>query len=433
MNDRQFSTAGAWLRLTAAFALVVGLPSGAGAAPSAPAIPLTTPPGVTIHNQMPQPPGLPLEVLIKSPLRFGDAQGHTAYFYAGDTTPGRSHCVDQCAEQFPPVLVPAGAQPIADWSVVDRPDGARQWAYQGKPLYTSKLDAKWGEAKAQAAPDKQWSVAKPVGTEGMVLPSAIAVQEATQAPGIILVSAQGRTLYAYSGDIAKDVLPCTVQGSCVERFVPMSAPQAAQPPKGEFGLTNRPDGVRQWTFRTVPLYLYEGDREPGDVNGKDVDPRYQPALLAQHFLPNEVRLRPEPRFGGLLTTAQGSTLYVRDTIRYPAGGSHHAKGGAPGLVATGLQIGTAACFDEGPECERDYKPLLAPADAQAQGYWTLMTRPDGGRQWAYQGYALYTFAGDKQAGDILGNRRYRTIVNANTTDLAPAQYARGLYWRVAWP
>lgn len=432
MRSRIFSIA-AIARLATTFACAISLPAVADQAPGRPAIPLTAPPGVTLHNQIPQPPGLPLEVLIKSPVRFGDSRGHTAYFYAGDTTPGKSQCVDQCAEQFPPVLVPAGAQPIDNWSVVDRPDGAKQWAYRGKPLYTSQLDAKWGEAKAQASPDKQWSVAKPVMGDGMALPSAIAVQEATQAPGIILVNAQGRTLYAFTGEISKDALPCVAAGSCVERFVPMSAPQAAQAPKGEFGLVNRPDGVRQWTFRGVPLYLYEGDREPGDVNGKDVDPRFQPTLLTQHFLPQDVRLRPEPRFGGLLTTAQGGTLYVRDTIRYPAGGSHHAKGGAPGLVAVGLQIGTAACFDEGAECERDYKPLLAPSGAQAQGYWTLMPLADGTSQWAYQGYAVYTFAGDKQAGDILGNRRYHTIVNASTTNLAPAQYARGLYWRVAWP
>ena len=394
---------------------------------------LSTPAGVTLHNQMPQPPGLPLEVLIKSPLRFGDAEGRTAYFYAGDTTPGKSQCVDQCAEQFPALPVPAGAQPVADWSIVDRPDGGKQWAYRGKPLYTSKLDTKWGEAKGQAAPDKQWSIAKPSVGEGQALPSAIGIQEATQAPGVILVTAQGRTLYAYSGESGKDALACTAKGTCIERFVPMTAPQAAQAPKGEFSLVNRPDGVRQWAFRSVPLYLYEGDREPGDVNGKGIDPRFQPAMLLQHFVPAEVRQQAEPRFGGLLTTAQGNTLYVRDTIRYPAGGSHHAKGGSPGLVATGLAIGTAACFDEGPECDRDYKPLVAPAGAIAQGYWTVMTRPDGIRQWAYQGYALYTFAGDKQAGDIIGNRRYRTIVNASTTDLAPAQYARGLYWRVAWP
>ena len=59
-----------------------------------------------------------------------------------------------------------------------------------------------------------------------------------------------------------------------------------------------------------------------------------------------------------------------------------------------------------PSCTHDWPPALAGASDKPVGKWTIIVRKDGGRQWAYDGSALYTSALDQQAGDVLGGRRY---------------------------
>src|SRR5579862_6514934 len=54
-------------------------------------------------------------------------------------------------------------------------------------------------------------------------------------------------------------------------------------------------------------------------------------------------------------------------------------------------VGQATCTDD---CARGFTPFLAERGARAYGDWTLITRPDHGRQWAYQGKALYRYTGE---------------------------------------
>ncbi|MEX8494277.1 hypothetical protein [Sphaerotilus sp.] len=82
--------------------------------------------------------------------------------------------------------------------------------------------------------------------------------------------------------------------------------------------------------------------------------------------------------GGMLTDAAGMTLYTFD------------KDAA----------GRSAC--NGP-CTKNWPPLMAPADAKAQGDYSVVTRDDGTRQWAYKGHPLYTWAKDMKAGDTTGD------------------------------
>jgi predicted lipoprotein with Yx(FWY)xxD motif len=61
-------------------------------------------------------------------------EGRTVYTLDRDS-PGASSCYGDCAEEWPPVMAGADAQPFGKMSVVTRTDGTRQWAYDGKPLY----------------------------------------------------------------------------------------------------------------------------------------------------------------------------------------------------------------------------------------------------------------------------------------------------------
>jgi predicted lipoprotein with Yx(FWY)xxD motif len=48
---------------------------------------------------------------------------------------GKSACVGPCVESWPPLLADGSAKPSGDWSLINRADGGRQWAFKGKPAY----------------------------------------------------------------------------------------------------------------------------------------------------------------------------------------------------------------------------------------------------------------------------------------------------------
>lgn len=87
-----------------------------------------------------------------------NAAGMTVYTFDKDTAnSGKSACNGPCAEAWPPV--PASARVAAPYSVVTRDDGAKQLAYQGKPLYLFKKDAKPGDRAGDNFKDI-WHVVK---------------------------------------------------------------------------------------------------------------------------------------------------------------------------------------------------------------------------------------------------------------------------------
>jgi predicted lipoprotein with Yx(FWY)xxD motif len=62
--------------------------------------------------------------------------------------------------------------------------------------------------------------------------------------------------------------------------------------------------------------------------------------------------------------------------------------------------GQSACTGQ---CAVNWPPLVAAADAQPTGDWTIVTRSDGTRQWAHLGRPLYTFVKDSKAGERSGD------------------------------
>ena len=84
--------------------------------------------------------------------------------------------------------------------------------------------------------------------------------------------------------------------------------------------------------------------------------------------------------GGVLVDAKGMTLYEFD--KDPAGS------------------GKSMCVAQ---CAKNWPPLAAPADAKPMGEYTVITRADGMKQWAYKGKPLYTWVKDTKPGDMTGN------------------------------
>ena len=88
-----------------------------------------------------------------------DSKGMTLYVFDKDTG-GKSTCNGPCATNWPPLMAGADAKPGGKYTVVTRDDGGKQWAYDGKPLYTWAKDAKPGDTTGDGV-NNVWHVAKP--------------------------------------------------------------------------------------------------------------------------------------------------------------------------------------------------------------------------------------------------------------------------------
>lgn len=82
--------------------------------------------------------------------------------------------------------------------------------------------------------------------------------------------------------------------------------------------------------------------------------------------------------GKALVDPKGMTLYVFDK---DAAGKSNCSG----------------------QCATNWPPLAAAADAKASGDWTVMTRDDGSKQWAYKGKPVYGWVKDSKPGDTTGD------------------------------
>lgn len=75
-----------------------------------------------------------------------DTKGMTLYIWDKDAV-GVSNCYDQCAVNWPPVLVPADTAVTGDFTLVERKDKTdmKIVAYKGWPLYLWIKDTKPGD------------------------------------------------------------------------------------------------------------------------------------------------------------------------------------------------------------------------------------------------------------------------------------------------
>jgi len=82
--------------------------------------------------------------------------------------------------------------------------------------------------------------------------------------------------------------------------------------------------------------------------------------------------------GKALVNAKGMTLYTFDR---DAAGKSSCNG----------------------QCATNWPPLAADASATSSGDWSIVTRDDGSKQWAYKGKPLYNWSKDTKPGDTTGD------------------------------
>ena len=426
-----------------------------------------SPPGVTLQP-LGKAQGYDLgkgtaSTIVRDQITYADTHGLTLYTWSKDPA-GKATCVNACAQSFQPFLAASNSQAWGDWSLIDRSDGAKQWAWKGKALYTYVKDVDPGSVRgidpansgalranrlgvmvgggyrgqfhdkgSSPAPfPSDWNPALAYPIDGLKLPAEVAVKEMPDAAAFVFVDQNGYTLYELVGGDESDAEKCALS-SC-QNWRPFVAPQLAEP-VGDFTAVAHRDGIRQWAYKNRLLYTYAGDLAPGYANGVGVDKRWTVAAVMRYYMPPSVSLQRTTGQRIVLATAAGMTLYRRDGYIFQSGGGHSLRRGQPARPAVGRDIGTdPRCPND---CEKVWHPFLAPVSAQPRGFWDVATRKDGRKQWVYQGYALWTYGGDKKPGNINGNDTYDIFVSdapMKVVDVGtPMDGAAALWWSIAVP
>lgn len=91
-----------------------------------------------------EPPWSPVEVSViengKGGYSFTNDYGMPFYVNDKDQL-GKALCADDCTGlTWLPVWARGRSEPKGDWTIVIRPDNARQWAYKGVPIYSYNGD-----------------------------------------------------------------------------------------------------------------------------------------------------------------------------------------------------------------------------------------------------------------------------------------------------
>lgn len=88
-----------------------------------------------------------------------NAKGMTLYTFDKDVK-GQSNCSGGCAQKWPPFLATKTSKGEGKFTVIDRADGSKQWAYNGQPLYFWFKDKKQGDVTGDGIKGV-WHVARP--------------------------------------------------------------------------------------------------------------------------------------------------------------------------------------------------------------------------------------------------------------------------------
>src|SRR5512140_599409 len=104
-------------------------------------------------------------MMSSSPAKTADGalvgpNGMTLYTFDKDAAgSGKSVCNGQCATNWPPLMASDSDKASGDYTIITRDDGAKQWAYKGKPLYYFVKDTKAGDKTGDGV-NKVWQIAK---------------------------------------------------------------------------------------------------------------------------------------------------------------------------------------------------------------------------------------------------------------------------------
>lgn len=310
-----------------------------------------------------------------------------------------------CTDLWPPAYAADDAKPVGDWSIVERRDGTRQWAYEEQPLYTSVRDRQPGDVLGGTTREYEGdspAIRVPVGPPPQV-PPGFAVR--TTVKGRLLTTDKNDSIYAYDED-TPELSRCDAE--CARTWKPVIAPGLARA-HGDWSIIERSPGVRQWVYRGRPLYTYVLDQHSWSVQGRDVPgwdnvytqlaPPFPESFTVQATLAGEV-----------LADHRGMTIYT-----YVCGDDSADQLSCDHPDDTQVYR-LAMCGAGDPDRCQEYWPYVRAADTESSTSrsWTVVSiDPTTGRfaaseqenaisVWAYRDRPVYTYAGDRAPGDVNG-------------------------------
>jgi predicted lipoprotein with Yx(FWY)xxD motif len=310
-----------------------------------------------------------------------------------------------CTQMWPPMLASVDAKPVGKWSIVERPDSAKQWAYDGLAVYTSVLDTQPGDViggQTRKARGDAAAIRVAIGPTPNV-PSQFEV--VSVATGRMVTLRTGFSVYTWERDGANKS-NCT--GSCLSSWEPVLAPDYAHP-SGEWSIFERAPGIKQWAFRKKPVYTHIADWKVRSMDGGD-EPGWDNVYTQTQPEPPEGFFSvQDSRSGEVLADAHGMTVYV-----YSCGEDslHQLSCDHPGAPQVYRFAVCGQKFDPA-DCVKTFPYVIAPKDAKSGSrIWSAMyidpmtgkkagpEAPGALRVWAYRDRPVYTFSGDRRPGDI---------------------------------
>lgn len=212
------------------------------------------------------------------------------------------------------------------------------------------------------------------------LPATLNVSGGPGGVGLYLVAQNGMTVYSFKRD-GLGVSNCV--DNCAAAWPPYTVESAdgltlGEGIPGEIGTITRADGTLQVTYNDMPLYFWQNDAAPGDVNGHN----FRTVWLV--VPPAHVYAQNTADHGIVLVGANGFTLYTLSTDT----------------------PNTSTCYDQ---CAVAWPPVTV-EDPNAlvtainlPGIFSTFERTDGKIQVAYNGQPLYYWQNDAARGDTTGH------------------------------
>lgn len=311
-----------------------------------------------------------------------------------------------CTDLWPPVLAGDNADPVGDWTIVERLDGSKQWAFDEHPLYTSVRDRSPGDVLGGTtrrfggdSPAKRTPIGPPT-----LLPPGFAVRSTFI--GRLLATDKNNSVYSFDQDTATSTA-CT--NECLSKWQPVLAPGLARA-QGEWSILERSPGVKQWAFRDKPLYTYVLDQRSWGLRGTDVPGWKNVFTQVAPALPDSFTTQATIQ-GNVLADANGKTIYIyncgEDSIDQLS--CNHPE--------TTQVYRLAMCGAGDPEkCLTHWPYVQAQANEKAPGesLWAIVSidpktgrfaspgQADALRVWAYRDRPVYLYGDDKLSGDVHG-------------------------------
>ncbi|GHB79072.1 lipoprotein [Streptomyces cirratus] len=216
--------------------------------------------------------------------------------------------------------------------------------------------------------------------------------------GPVLTDSAGFTLYRFDKDTAKPP-KSNCDGDCAKAWPAVAAGDATAAAGMDAALLGevvRTDGSKQLTVAGWPVYRFAKDTKAGDTNGQGVGGTWFAAAPD-----GKKAAKPAAAPAGA-----GQTTGALTVAKDPKLGEHIVDGN--GMTVYRFKPDTA--WPMVSKCEGDCVakwPVVPPVDkANAKGIieknYLVLDRPDGKKQQTVNCWPVYTFTGDKKAGDTNG-------------------------------